>query len=47
MVFGVPVTLHRGTADAGMDGGVVGTHIIPEHGVKLYQGSDAGRINGV
>ncbi len=34
------VTLHGRAADAGMQGSIVGAHIVPQEGIELRQGSN-------
>ena len=41
------VALHGRGADAGMNRGIIGTHIVPEEAVKLLQGGDRVHIQRI
>ena len=45
IVFRVPVKFYRSTADAGMDGGAAGAHIIPVREPEFIDGDIDLRIN--
>ena len=43
----LPVLFHGSGADAGMDGRIVGAHIVPEQPIELCQGGDGIQVQGI